>query len=158
MAVDINTYGSGARLRPTRDLTQRDLILMTDRLSEVFGSGWKFEPEAITEGGIIISQWPFKTPAMYKTFRFSAYSDSVLWKEWPWVQIDYRTEWLASNTVIFNRDPIYPKPRVYRQWIGTCLKAFDGAPAWTREELIKVENVFLEFGLLVYHRGSCVKV
>lgn len=153
------TSGPGFLLRPTRNITQREIILITDRLGEVFGPGWKFEPEAITEGGIIITQWPGKTSEMYKTLRFSlVFNSEPLRNKWPIVKPVYREEWLQGTALIFKADPTYPHRRFLSEWIGTRLKAFWDAPKWTRTDLMKFEVVFSEFGFIVHYKESYIKV
>lgn len=147
----------GFSLRPYRNMTKKDFVLFVDKLDEAFGEGWKFDLEPITEGGIIITEWPGKTEDMYKSMRFSHHCmNEDLRNDWPIVRLaDYREEWLQSDDIIFKQDPLDSQPRTLNGCIGTNLKAFFGAPAWTKDELRKVEKVFDKFNVRV--RGKPYK-
>lgn len=141
----------GFYLRPLKDMTKKDFIIFIDELNETFGEGWKFDLEPITEGGIVVTEWPGKTKDMYKSMRFSRHSmNKDLRNDWPIVRhTGYREEWMKSDSVIFKQDPRDSQPRTLDECIGTNLKAFFGAPAWTKDELRKVEKVFDKFNVCV---------
>lgn len=159
MASKKSKSSDGFLMRPTRNVTRRDIILICDRLGEMFGAGWKFEPEPICEGGITITQWPGKTGEMYKTMRFlKSYGSEILRNGWPWVDWpEYREEWLQSDEIIFKQDPALPKKRLLHEWLRTFLKTREYAPHWTLKELKMMEFVFDEFGISVNFRGCTIK-
>jgi hypothetical protein len=159
MASNTAKSSDGFLMRPTRNVTRRDIILICDRLGEMFGTGWKFEPEQISEGGITITRWPGKTDEMYKSMRFkTTYPSEILRNDWPSIRLpDYREEWLQSDDIIFKQDPTLPKKRSLEEWLCTFLKTREGAPLWTLKELKMMEFIFEEFGISVNYQGCTVK-
>ena len=116
-ASEITTYCCGSRLKMTRDVTSGDLCKACEHLNRVYGEGYRFEPECISEGGILLSSWPGKTAGMYKSLRLNCPDHR------------YRTDRTAEEV-------IYPHGRDRGgRYIQTILKAFHEAPAWTLEEL-----------------------
>lgn len=91
--------------------------------------GQTLVPEAISEGGVRI----IDGVAGYKSFRFFA-NDS-----WPWID-DMTTvmqNWRVDNSRLFATNHK-----------GTItLKAFEGAPGWTRQELLAIRAVFSQIGM-----------
>jgi hypothetical protein len=47
----MNTCCLGFLFKPLRTVTKADFMRLVGRLEEVFGDGWSFEPESISEGG-----------------------------------------------------------------------------------------------------------
>ena len=156
----ISTYTSGYDLTVTRDITCNDISLMcTDldaKFNDHFGSHeYRFVPEAITEGGILMWKWPGKKEdgkSMYKTMRIT------FRKGWPWIYHNNDCcveKWLGDDTVI-RRDqtdlhlgpgiPLFPREN--SRPINTFLKAFHGAPSWTVEELQLFEACFAKIGMV----------
>jgi hypothetical protein len=122
MVQGMTTYCAGFNFKPLTSVTKSDLIHITDRLGDVFGKGWKFEPEAITEGGIIVKEWPGKTPSMYKSMRFRL--GGIRKWSWPPVLDEHRMEWEHSNEIVW--PALSNRPR--KDWCRTYIKAFDYAP------------------------------
>jgi hypothetical protein len=89
------------------------------------GSEHRLEPEAIVEGGFVFVDWPGKQPGQYKTVRFS-------FERWPFVSDGTAAEGPTGTTMVLG-------PRD-RDRISTHLKAFHGAPAFTRNEVTAVAN------------------
>ena len=143
MVQGMTTYCDGFNFKPITSVTKSDLIHLTVCLGEVFGEGWKFEPEAITEGGIVVEDWPGKTPLMYKSMRFHyGVSARSKWR-WPSVPDEHRLEWEHSNEVVWHALSKHPR----KDWCNTWIKAFHYAPPWTVGELRKVAGVLAEFGI-----------
>jgi hypothetical protein len=156
------TYGNGPSFRGPLLSTHKVCGLLKS-LHETFGEGHKFEPESITEGGIVWRQWPGKRPddrESYKSMRFHPLEAAITRKgrgqhrhgstdvgQWPWIgRVDADgliREWQTSAD-----KPIFA-PRSSPS--GTCntdiridtfLKAFRGAPVWTLDQLEKFEHAF----------------
>jgi len=160
----MSTYTSGYDLTATRDITCNDIALMcTDldaKFNDYFSSDqYRFVPEAITEGGILMWKWPGKIEhgddhrrSMYKTMRIT------FRRGWPWIRHDYdcRVEkWLGDNTVICRGQtdlhldggiPLYSTGN--SRLTNTFLKAFHGAPSWTGEELQLFEACLAKIGMV----------
>ncbi len=140
----MNTYTLGFDFKPTMPVTKADIVKLCKRLQEVFGPGWEFRPEAVTEGGIQVTHWPGKVGSMYKTIRFRYKCPDISTWSWPCVPTDCMEKWKDAKDVVWY--PLSPRPRM--QWCYTWLKAFHHAPPWTRPELHLVANVLAEFGIL----------
>jgi len=109
-------------------------MLICDELASRFGGGCKFLPETVTEGGIEMVDWYNKKPNEYKTIRLHGIG------KWPWITQEEMQDnfelWRNSDDAISDR-PVE---------IHTFLKAFYGAPCWTKYELNIVQEVFEEYG------------
>lgn len=124
----MNTYTSGYKLVAKRDIMKKDMITLCNRLNEHYSNA-TFEPEPITDGGIVFK---FKDNTMwYKTMRISI-------KDYPWIPRNVLEEWVDNTDVLIAKESI----------MTTCLKAFDGAPSFTLEELKIWESCFDEIGLV----------
>ena len=124
------TYCSGPRfVKPSgAPPTFQTIRRIIDRLHAKFGPGYRFAPEAILEGGIQWMTWPRKPAGItqFKTMR-------ICFDNWPTLREE-------------SREPCDPdhstRPLVFRGYsdtsrVVTFLKAFDGAPLWTLEEVEK---------------------
>jgi hypothetical protein len=113
----------GFRMKPKRPIVARDVQMMCDMLGTMFGEGHKFGPEAITEGGIEWLKWPGKEEGKgYKTMRIGFASHGT----WPHI----------SGNRFQDEDVVLWDPeRAPCAQICTVMKSFEGAPAWTREEM-----------------------
>ena len=89
------------------------------------GNGYRLEPEAITEGGFLFADWPGKQPGQYKSVRFFN-----LKGRWPTI-----SNGTAGNGPTGMASSIGPDSR---NRIALFLKAFYGAPAFTRAEVVAV--------------------
>lgn len=140
----MQTYCKGFDFKPLRTITKADFIRIVNRLNGVFGDGWVFEPEAISEGGIVIKNWPGKTREMYKSMRFFYRDPKTGQFSWPTVTLEYYQEWEQSDDIVWS--PLSLRPR--KDWCVTRLKAFRFAPPWTVQELRKIETVLNDFGIV----------
>lgn len=124
------TYTSGYVLRVKRDVTMADMWETCAMLATVFGDGYEFRPEPITEGGIMCTNWPGKetAPSAYKTMRLRNLNGVHCLTKWPRFDPAQAEETWKNNT-----GPLYAKDSV----VSTFLKAFEGAPKWTVDELEK---------------------
>ena len=138
----VRTYTQGFNILSEKNITTKDISKLCRRLTEEFNkmfnsNEFKFEPEPITEGGIIMVNFPNKDDEMYKTIRIQlGFMNNR--DKWPWIQNEMIEKWESEpESKIITKDEI----------ISTFLKAFHGAPVWTIEELEIFENCFSEIGL-----------
>ncbi len=138
----IQTYTYGYRLKTIRAISTHDMVQLCKRLGEEFNNQFpnntcSFQPEAISEGGIVFMGSALKGDA-YKTMRLPP-SSRNRWKfkipKWPVIVPDQLTKW--ENT---EAKELYPAGAE----LCTFLKAFRAAPRWTRKELQIFEKCFLE--------------
>ena len=97
--------------------------------SSELGDGYNLKPEPITEGGILFVDWPGKKENNkgYKSVRLNM--------RWLWINED------GSPSNSLNNNPDAPVgPNSYNDRMCTFLKAFYGAPCFTRTELNAVCN------------------
>lgn len=163
---DSGTYATGFRLRCERDVRRRDIVQFCNWLSrqDEFLGRCTFEPESITEGGIVYRFSAPEHPKWYKSVRLRCYPRSVRAKApqgpterrvraalreeremegWPWIHGDAMEEWRDSDATIFAEG----------EEIQTVLKSFHGAPAFTEEELIAWEHGLCLIGVRVAKRA-----
>ena len=117
MATDVRTACYGFTLRVTRDVTWSDLLDACSALNALLPYS-SFEPEKVAEGGILFTAWPVIGGGRYKSFRLE-------FDDYPGFQ---EINEVPMDTVILHRIRDTMKVR-------TLLKAFGGAPAWTRDEV-----------------------
>jgi hypothetical protein len=129
----MSTYALGFyfKKKSGKALTRDGVVKLCRMLADRFGEGNCFEPEAIGGGFILWGQWPGKTDSEYKCMRASGALGSR--KYWPYVKPDAITSWVGDHTVVIDNGTF-----------STCLKAFDGAPAWTLSELQIVKECLEE--------------
>ena len=145
MTPGMHTACRGFEFKPTSEITKADFIRIVNRIGDVFGDGWVFEPEPISEGGIVIKNWPGRTTEMYKSMRFHYSIEGQHWS-WPTIFLeDPCEEWRGSIDVVW---PAL-SPRVRKDWCTTFLKAFNFAPAWTVAEITTIAGVLAEFGIMI---------
>ena len=153
MATDIKTYTYGFHIKVLKSITKDDYVTMckkiTVALNERFDPHEKrflAEPEAITEGGIVLSSFPGKTRTAYKTMRhpmcmgtrnIGGICVTVKDIEWPDFRRSPPVSWEFNPTELF--------PKGSESW--TCLKAFQGASRWKLTELRIIAGVMEDCGL-----------
>lgn len=138
------TYCSGPEFysKNKHNLTKNDIYIICNSLKNKFGDGYSFKPEAITQGGIIMEEFPNKTINNFKTLRLGTIYGNRCNGEWPWIHQDLNIEeWKDNNDEIFIN-----KTHNKKFLIPTFLKAFHGAPVWNKNELNKICEVFNELG------------
>ena len=138
----LSTYCYGPLLLPIgnkKTLTTHDIVNLCNFLnSDIgFGPGFLFEPEPITEGGIKWKNWPGKTSDQYKTLRFHIFNRKG---QWPFIPSSILHQWSEEEDKVIFHDLDLAKN-------GTFLKALDGAPQWTLDELKIFERGFNLIGL-----------
>ena len=113
-------FGKGA----PRSTTFRDIQDAAVAASARLGKGYLLEPEEITEGGFMFTEWPGMQPGQYKTVRFHGF------RRWPFLENDaVKGGASAAATILKVRDG---------NDLGLYLKAFHGAPVFTRAEVVIV--------------------
>jgi hypothetical protein len=127
-------------------MTTHDVIAICDKLHNVFGEGYGFIPDSITEGGFEMTQWPDKRAGAYKSMRFG-WDRQFVAGEWPAFSDDIRDAWRNADPVIIWSSVGKPKGKAMR---GGCIfKALRGAPSWTKEEQRKVLMALSSVGVQV---------
>jgi hypothetical protein len=159
-----HTYISGMYLTATKPITKCDLVsLCKDLDSKHEVTGIKFEPEPITEGGIVC-KFPDNSPHdEYKSIRMR-FDDPFIKRNKSFIKFSSVTgmnAWKVSDKHLKKLGVLHLKdrprsdfwwpcikPNVMEEWennediilhkglsIGTYLKAFHGAPVFTENEL-----------------------
>jgi hypothetical protein len=134
------------RFETNDHFTTKSIVTLCNLLEERFGAGHEFAPEPITEGGLKMTKFPGLVDGAYKTMRFSV-GDSSRRVGWPWITSDARKRWnaLPAEDLFARRDPEFGSSRLQ---IGLFLKAFHGAPCWTRDEIRIVAQCFEALGFV----------
>jgi hypothetical protein len=95
-------------------------------------------PEPITEGGFKFTGGRYDGE-FYKTMRhhISAHKDHITGFNWPWIKDTTQEEWRVSDEEFISTG----------YHATTWLKAFQDAPAWTRDELLAIKDVLINYGI-----------
>ena len=135
----MNTYTTGLTLKTTRVITKCDIITMCKSLNnkEEYSNLCEFEPEGITEGGIVYKFKDGSDNNLYKTVRLRVNSGASNGK-WYWINENVMSEWSESNDMIFDTNKKFT----------IFLKSFHGAPLFTLAELKIWEVCFNEIGIV----------
>lgn len=134
------TYAAGHTMHSTTcDLTAGDVLAICDALESRLGVA--VAPDCSSEGGLTLTH-PHAPPGSLKTVRFHADGAGGWLRIAPdaWRGVD-------PSTVVFARRCRVPQPgerwsEVSRLSITLFLKAFHGAPLWTKTELTEVATAF----------------
>ena len=147
------TYTPGFAFTAELPITTSTIVALCDQLASRFGAGYVFGPEQITEGGVLMVDWPGRNLGELKTFRFwiSEYTSGP--SKWPFIAdpIETREEWRQQ---IANPRVIWDIPTCFLQSESTVLhghlfyKAFFGAPCWNTTELRYLAESFAAVGIL----------
>lgn len=143
------TYRNGFKLKYGRDITAYKLLEVLENLQGEFGSDYKFDLEAISEGGIIFTEFPNKTNQSYKSLRFHLYEYEV---GYPVIKSSYLETIKSNEDFVIWKCPKHHSDKSKRKntIIGsTFLKAFHGAPVWTKCEIDLFRNAFERAGFQV---------
>ena len=145
----ISTYTSGYTLLSKKDITKNDIIELCELLTSEYNNGYTFEPESITEGGIVFKLPEFVRDDKYKSVRLNfkncryggreSYFCDFYRGEWPFVNKNTMIEWKNDNYVLLKE----------KYKIDIFLKSFDGAHPFTIDELKIWEYCFKKIGLEV---------
>lgn len=133
-------------------VTTHHIISLLDALHLQFGAGYAFRAEPITEGGIEMIAWPGRLGEEgYKSLRFRFDNQQG---DWPWIDADTEARWRATPAeVIWKPDyqRSYRRRQANQGSVGgkVLLKAFHGAPCWTREECERFFTAFRAAGFTV---------
>lgn len=144
------TYGF--KIKP-RKFKRGELVQMMREIEQdpVFlNNEVKLKFDTVCEGGIQFTSWKGKTDEMYKSFRFPCFiydwdddDDPDLWTEDDEIIIPYRS---SSKHIPTSQASVF-------------IKAFDGAPVWTAEELTVFAQTFNRHSFIVTHLiNACAKL
>ena len=67
--------------------------------------------------------------------------------QYPWVPVNVMHDWKDDKTVVIPKT-YHNTKLLSRLAYSTVLKAFEGAPSWTIEELNTFSSVFAQYGIL----------
>jgi hypothetical protein len=145
---------------PSRDITSHDLVSICHALETEYGDGYKIHPEDISEGGIVFRDYPLDIDRYgYKCFRFSG----NCWcqrERYPWIDRDNPFSSLLDiqPVVVINRNTecsgsatgrkATKSVRTRKNKFNFCLKAFNGAPVWTFDDLDKFKKCLEPYGII----------
>lgn len=137
---NIQTCKHGPNLYFTENISSHDIIKIINKLHILYGQGYLFEPEPIREGGIIFKQWPGKVDNQYKSFRlhFNQYGD------WPRITDNTLKTWTDKESFVIWRGN--GETQKYRG--GSYIKAFRGAPKWTKDDKYKFSIALADGNIL----------
>jgi len=129
------TYTHGFSFVVSKNVTKAEFIKICELLTNevFFNNEYVFEPEPISEGGIIYrpvnnTENVFK----YKSIRFQHPHG-----DWPWINTEVLNEWRKSDDILFYEGHKF----------NTFLKSFGDSPLYTLEELEIIASYFNSFGL-----------
>jgi hypothetical protein len=126
------TYTSGYVFKSDESFMTKKVVKLCDFLNEEFGDEYEFEPEPVSEGGILFKKHP-GPKGSYKTVRF--HTDSK--QSWLWIEEDTLQKWREAEDQVIFKGPLV---------IKTFLKAFHGASAFAIGELDAFERGFESIG------------
>lgn len=161
------TYASGFKFSTTGIngiITKGMIQLLCLDLSETFNNWYKqtnvnnqntrlsghkeyyFEPEPISEGGIIMRTWPGKHEGQYKSMRIPMMNPVHGSSYWPIIQPHPMIHWYSNNEIIWksNGDNV-------QLTIETVFKSFYGAPCWTMHELVMIAKCLEKHGFRILY-------
>lgn len=137
MTTYTNTLG--LNLKTERIITKAHIITLCELLNkeEQYSNLCEFQPEGITEGGILFKFKDNLDNKWYKSVRLCVNSSGSNGK-WYWVDDNYLSEWTGNNDIIFDKNNKFT----------LVLKSFNGAPLFTLEELKIWEECFNKIGII----------
>lgn len=145
------TYTEGFVFETKKEITKKDYINLCKLISAKLNKHYDCDedekiyivPEATTEGGMKF-MWK-KMGKKYKTIRHHCHQKPEKgaiggsWEVgWPRIKENTYAEWSVSDEVLFPEKTIGE----------TFLKAFDGAPVWTMEELMILKVCYEHCGIM----------
>lgn len=121
----LTSYSKFVTVITNREITTRDIINFIQILEtkNTFKTPYKFYPEPITEGGLVLD-WPGRKKGQYKTIRLGLHN------KWPRISATSRWDWENSPPIEISSGKRFT----------LFIKAFYGAPCWTRDELSTVKT------------------
>jgi hypothetical protein len=136
----MRTYTRGLTLITERIITKKDIITMCNLLNskDEYTNLCEFEPEPISEGGILFKFKDNFDNTWYKSVRLC-----VSWGEtrgkWYLINKNVISEWSGNDDIIFNKNSKFT----------IFLKSFHGAPLFTLDELKIWEECFNQIGIVM---------
>lgn len=139
------TYTNGFKYT-FKTITTHDFVKIIDKLHELFGEGYKFEPEDKAEAAIVFVEWPGKNENEYKSFRFHSSMEGDFKQDCyeVWKNAPLEIKWINENK---------SKTPSYTSW----LKAFYKAPCWTPQEVEHFKTALRSVGI-VCAKGKLTKL
>lgn len=137
------TCTCGFDLEPPIVITTKTIVAAIDRLHASFGDGYQFVPEH--GGGIRFADWPGRKDGEYKALGFT----DVL--RTPSVSERTLQQWRTGPAIVlFDGEPDY--------WLYAIVKAYHGAPCWTKAELKKFRDALDASGIRCSQKISSTRL
>jgi hypothetical protein len=101
----ISTCKPGPKLECKNNvITTHTILELIQRLQEEFGPNYSFSPESITEGGILMTNWPGKIDGRYPDEKQEPYKSFRIrlgdYGRWPWIYETTVDNWLNNEAEI----------------------------------------------------------
>ena len=135
----MTTYTIGLTLKTGRIITKDDIITMCKLLNskDIYSNLCEFQPEGITEGGIVYKFKDCFDNEWYKSVRLCVNREKSR-GNWYWINENVMSEWCENNDIIFDENIFFT----------IFLKSFHGAPLFTINELKIWEECFNQIGIV----------
>ena len=135
----MTTYTRGYTLQTERIVTKDDIMTMCELLNskEEYSDLCEFQPEPISEGGIVYKFKNNKDDKWYKSVRLCVNRGFTM-GQWYFVNEDRLSEWIGNDDFVLRDNSEFT----------VFLKSFDGAPPFTLEELKIWEQCFNQIGIV----------
>lgn len=147
------TYAWGFHVVVGIPVTTKTIVDLCDmlkaRFEERYGGTYRFVPEPITEGGIVMVDWRGREMAPDSAYKTVRTGHDRTHGNWPWIVPGTEASWRAQPAaVIFSstRDEAHREYDDSTPELALFFKAFHGAPCWTREELEIIRGCFHSLG------------
>lgn len=133
------TYAYGYRLKANKIICKKDFHNLCNDLTKEFNEFYKtnvygFKPEAITEGGIVFTNFYDQQKTGYKSMRLHTITKVGTYGM---ITDNVMEEWKNNEEILCKEGCI----------LGTSLKSLGGASVWTYDELKIFEKCFNKIGI-----------
>ena len=128
-------------LKVSRPLTTEVIASVVESLHEIFGHEYSFGPDPTANGGIMFFDYEDAPRGSYKSFR-------LLCADWPSIKPYTLLEWATGHVpTVLQKAAGAGVTKNPTSWsIMVSLKAVDGAPVWTMEEVNMFIKAFQRYG------------
>ena len=101
----MTTYTNGLTLKTERTITKDDIITMCNLLNSnnEYSNLCEFQPEGITEGGIVFKFKDNFDSNWYKSVRLQVNNGNTE-GHWYWINDNVINEWTNNNDIIFDKN------------------------------------------------------
>ena len=145
-----STHWGGPNFKCTKNITKNDLIVLCDLLTKhkKYAGVCTFQLDAKQEGGIryVFNNAGYMKRDWIKMVQLHIWNHVTDTYNGKWYPVDANSmvTWKNSHDLIFRKRTTQGKPTIF----GTLLRAYNGAPPFTIEELKIWEDCFAQIGIL----------